>query len=79
MQENVTKQSVIENLQNFINFIENMEAIAKNPYASGLKEDELLSDIKNYISETIGMVARIEEVTTDSEGEPEPNPSKKAK
>lgn len=71
MENKLTKTQVVEQLQNLINFVENMEAIAKNPYSAGLKMDMLLEDIKQYVRETIDKVNMIEEVTQDFVGQPD--------
>lgn len=68
-EEKITKEVIISHLENLINFIENMEAIDKNPYSAGLKTSELLSDIKNYTRETIEMIGRIELTTDPDTGE----------
>lgn len=71
MENKTTKAEITEQLVNLTNFIENMEAIAKNPYSAGLKLDVLLADIKQYIKETIDKVQLIEEVTQDFVGQPD--------
>lgn len=64
------KEKVIAQLENFINFIENMEAIIRNPYSAGLKTDELLTDIKQYTNDTIELVKKIEEAAPAELSEP---------
>lgn len=71
MENKATKVEIVEQLTHLINFIENMEAIAKNPYSAGLKIDALLEDVKQYIRETIDKVQLIEEVTEDFVGQPD--------
>lgn len=66
----VTKAEAAEHLGHLIGFIESMEAVVKNPYASGLKNNELLADIKAYVKDSIELINQIEEAAEPEASEP---------
>lgn len=65
------REQIINQLNTLVGFIENMESIAKNPYSAGLKTDELLRDVKNFVNETKAMVESLEECEDNTQPDEE--------
>lgn len=68
------KQRLAEAIENLEGFLLNIESINKHPYSKGVDVDRLVKDLENYTKDLKGMVEKIEEVSTDIEGQAEENP-----
>lgn len=74
------KQELTSKLQTLKVFLGEMKAIDSNPYSAGLKAEQLIDDLTNYVDDLIKVTEEIEEVSVESEAEPvEPMDDKKAK
>lgn len=67
------KQELLQSLENLKGFLLNIDSINKHPYSKGVDVEKLVKDLEDYIDEMKGIAEKIEEVSTDVEGQPEEN------
>lgn len=68
------KQELLQSLGNLKGFLLNIDSINKHPYSKGVDVDKLVKDLEDYVDEMKDIAEKIEEVSTDVEGQPEENP-----
>lgn len=68
------KERLAQAIENLEGFLLNIDSINKHPYSKGVDVDRLIKDLENYTKDLKSMVEKIEEVTTDIEGQAEENP-----
>ena len=67
------KQELLQSLDNLKGFLVNIDSINKHPYSKGVDVEKLIKDLEDYVDEMKGTAEKIEEVSTDVEGQPEEN------
>lgn len=67
------KQELLQSLDNLKGFLVNIDSINKHPYSKGVDVEKLIKDLEDYVDEMKDTAEKIEEVSTDAEGQPEEN------
>lgn len=67
------KQELLQSLENLKGFLLNIDSINKHPYSKGVDVEKLVKDLEDYVDDMKDIAEKIEEVSTDAEGQPEEN------